>query len=146
MDKGKKSTEWAAALLIQGWISLAFWMVIGLFLEGLMGYKIPAYLEDSQRRELFRLAHTHGTLLGLLLIIGAICAKQFALEIGAPPRLALKIGTILMPTAFFIAGIWHSETDPGLAIWLVPVAAILNIWAVITFALSALKIKNEHGD
>ncbi|MEW6129868.1 MAG: hypothetical protein AB1757_22700 [Acidobacteriota bacterium] len=145
MASDEKSLGWLKPMLVQGWASIAFWMMFGLLLEGLIGYKIPAYLEDAQRRELFRLAHTHGTLLGLLLVIGALCAKNFALEIVKAPRVALRLGVVLMPLGFFLSGIRHTETDPGLAIWLVPVAALLIIWAAIAFVLALLKFNDEKG-
>lgn len=130
-----------AGTLFQGWLSLALWMVVGLLLEGLMAYKTPAYLRDDERRELFRLAHTHGTFLGLVLIAAALCGQRFLL---APPRVArraLQLGASLMPIGFLLAGIWHYESDPGLAIWLVPVAAVLLVFAVISFALASAKQK-----
>jgi hypothetical protein len=122
---------------VQGWISIAIWMTFGLLLEGLLGYKTPAYLLDNERRELFRLAHTHGTLLSLLLIAAALCSQRFNL---APPRAALaslRVGAALLPLGFLFAGIWHYESDPGLAIWLVPPAALLLIFGVIAFALAS---------
>src|SRR5438128_12188073 len=98
----------ADRLLRQGWVSVAVWMSVGLLLEGLLGYKIPAYLNDPQRRELFRLAHTHGTLLGILLIVAAlVLARGVTAPTLAVP--ALRIGAVLMPVGFFIAGIWHTE-------------------------------------
>jgi uncharacterized YccA/Bax inhibitor family protein len=122
----------------QGWISIAIWMTFGLLLEGLLAYKTPAYLLDNERRELFRLAHTHGTLLGLLLLVSALCGQRFNLS---PPRLAitaLRVGAALMPLGFLLAGIWHYESDPGLAIWLVPPSALLLIFAVVAFAIASL--------
>ena len=99
----------ADRLLRQGWVSVAVWMSVGLLLEGLLGYKIPAYLNDPQRRELFRLAHTHGTLLGILLIVAAlVLARGVTAPTLAVP--ALRIGAVLMPVGFFIAGIWHKFT------------------------------------
>ena len=65
-------------MIRQGWVSVAVWMSFGLLLEGLLGYKIPTYLNDPQRRELFQLAHTHGTLLGLVLIGAALCGRAGA--------------------------------------------------------------------
>lgn len=126
-------------MLFQGWVSIALWMSIGLLLEGLLGYKIPAYLSDPQRRELFRLAHTHGTFLGLVLIAAALCAR---LTGGSPPRLAriaLRAGSILMPVGFLLAGISHPEGDPGPAIWMVPPAALMLIFGVIAMALAFFK-------
>ena len=119
-------------------------MVFGLLLEGLLGYKTPAYLQDEQRRELFRLAHTHGTFLGLVLIAAALCGRLFDLFPPRPARIALRVGALLMPVGFLLAGIWHYESDPGLAIWLVPPAALLLVFAAITFAL-AIRAKTREG-
>ncbi|HEX8088130.1 MAG TPA: hypothetical protein VF762_04715 [Blastocatellia bacterium] len=143
MAKGKSNpaTEQSASfsrMMFQGWVSIAVWMSAGLLLEGLLGYKIPSYLNDVQRRELFRLAHTHGTFLGLVLIAAALCMHR-----GAPlPRaasLSLSIGSVLMPLGFLLAGIWHPEGDPGPAIWLVPPSALLIIFGAIAFALAHSK-------
>ena len=124
-----------AGLLRQGWISVACWMVVGLLLEGLLGYKAPGYLGDPQRRELFRLAHSHGVLLGVILIIAALTAERY----GLPPRLAqlaLRIGAVMMPVGFLLAGVWHPEGDPGLAIWMVPPGALLVIFGAVAMALN----------
>jgi hypothetical protein len=125
-----------SGLLFQGWLSLALWMGVGLLLEGLLGYKIPSYLQDEIRRELFRLAHAHGALIGLLLIIAALCVKGFGIELARPAQQALRIGVLLLPLGFFLAGISHPEGDPGLAIWIVPVGAILILFGVVALALS----------
>jgi hypothetical protein len=127
------------ALLTQGWLSIAFWMSVGLLLEGLLGYKIPAYLSDPQRRELFRLAHAHGTLLGVILIAAGLCAERFATALPKAARFALRLGSILMPVGFFVSGIWHTESDPGLAIWLVPPGALMVIFGAVVLALTCLK-------
>jgi hypothetical protein len=112
-------------------------MIVGLLLEGLMAYKTPAYLQDSERRELFRLAHTHGTFLGLVLIAAALCAERFKLLPARAASGALRLGAVLMPLGFLLAGVWHYESDPGLAIWLVPAGALLLIFGVISFALAS---------
>lgn len=121
-------------MMKQGWIGVALWMLFGLLLESLMAYKIPTYLEDPQRRELFRLAHAHGALLSLILIIAG--------GLGNPTRYAraaLRIGSVLMPIGFLLAGVRHPESDPGLAIWLVPPGALLMIFGAFAMALSAPK-------
>ncbi|HXG93537.1 MAG TPA: hypothetical protein VNN73_14405 [Blastocatellia bacterium] len=130
--------NWHARMMFQGWASLAAWMSFGLLLEGLLGYKIPGYLADPQRRELFTLAHTHGTLLGVVLVAAALCGQRGA----APARsavIALQLGAILLPLGFLLAGIWHTEGDPGLAIWLVPPAALMVIFGAIFMALAYSK-------
>ena len=126
-------------LLLQGWVSIAIWMSFGLLLEGLLGYKIPVFLEDGQRRELFRLAHTHGTLLSLVLVAAALCLRLF--EIRPPPVAlnALRLGALLMPLGFLLSGMWHPEGDPGVAIWLVPPGALMVIFGAIATALASRK-------
>ncbi|MGA9771387.1 MAG: hypothetical protein WBV94_20305 [Blastocatellia bacterium] len=133
------TTDYGDRMIFQGWLSVAIWMSVGLLLEGLLGYKIPAYLNDPQRRELFRLAHTHGTFLGLVLVAAALCAERYESQIPRIARMALKTGSILMPVGFLLAGIWHPEGDPGPAIWIVPPAALMLIFGVIAIILAFFK-------
>jgi hypothetical protein len=126
-------------MMIQGWVSLAVWMSVGLLLEGLLGYKIPAYLSDPQRRELFRLAHTHGTFLGLVLVAAALCVQRYESLLPRIAQIALRAGSLLMPVGFLLAGIWHPEGDPGPAIWVVPPAALMIIFGTIAIVLTYFK-------
>ena len=121
-------------MMKQGWAGLAFWMALGFLLESLMAYKAPLYLEDSQRRELFRLAHTHGTLLSAVLILAALTEIRWG-TLPSFAKTALRSGALLMPTGFLLAGIWHPEGDPGVAIWLVPPGALLMIFGVVATAI-----------
>jgi hypothetical protein len=132
-------TDPSRAMLFQGWLGLALWMSFGLLLEGLLGYKIPAYLNDVQRRELFQLAHAHGTLLSVVILVAALCLRSFAVELPRPAALALRSGSLLMPLGFLFAGISHPEGDPGVAIWLVPFAALLVIFGAISLAFACRK-------
>jgi hypothetical protein len=139
--------RWSTQTLLQGWISIAVWMTLGLLLEGLLGYKTPAYLLDNERRELFRLAHAHGTLLGLLLVAAALCDAKFKLAAPRSVWLSLRVGAGLMPLGFLLAGIWHYESDPGLAIWLVPPAALLLICGVVAVAFACrARLREEVND
>jgi hypothetical protein len=134
-DEPASLLDGARGLVVQGWWSIAGWMTIGLLLEGLLAFRAPLYLDDPQRRELFRLAHAHGTLLGLLLLAAAWCGDRF----GAPPRagvLAMRAGAVLMPAGFFLAGVWHPEGDPGWAIWLAPPGALLILFGAVTMGLA----------
>ncbi len=122
-------------MIAQGWIGVAVWMTLGLLLEGLLAYRAPSYLEDAQRRELFRLAHAHGTALNGLLVLAGLTLQQLK---GFPnlAALALRAGSLLMPIGFLLAGISHPEGDPGLGIWLVPPGALLMIFGVTALAIS----------
>ena len=69
-------------MIRQGWISLAVWIAFGILIEGFIGFRSPALLDDSVRREMFRLAHAHGTLLNLVLLAAAICARLDLIRLG----------------------------------------------------------------
>ena len=56
----ERDHTWARGAAFQSFVSVAAWLTFGLVLEGFLGYKTLAYLQDSVRRELFRLAHAHG--------------------------------------------------------------------------------------
>jgi hypothetical protein len=129
---------------VQGWASIALWMTVGLFLEGLIGYKSPPYLGDSVRRELFRLAHAHGALLGVLLVVASLTVRARIARVSRAAAFALRTGSVLMPVGFFFGGVWHPEGDPGLAIWLVPPGALLVIFGSISIALSAMGLKSSR--
>ena len=137
IDASDEPSKKYSRLAFQGWLSLAFWMSFGLLLESLMAYKSPAYLDDPQRRELFRLAHAHGSLLGVVLVIAAIWANDIAARLSRSTVTALRLGAVVLPFGFLGAGLWHPESDPGLAIWLVPAGALLLIFGVTSIALSS---------
>ena len=123
----------------QGWISLAFWMSGGLLLEGLIAFRSPAYLQDPVRREMFRLAHTHGTVLSIVLLVSGL---YLAREMISPPSAALwslRLGTILMPVGFLLGGVWHYESDPGILVFLAPLGGLMIIFGVIATAVSSFK-------
>jgi hypothetical protein len=128
-----------AGPLLQGLWGLALWLSFGLLLEGLIGFRTPAYLLDNMRRDLFRLAHAHGTVFSIVLLISALLVERGLLH---PPVIAvrlLQIGTVLMPVGFLLGGLWHIETDPNLFILLSPLGGLLIIFSVIAIAFSYRK-------
>lgn len=138
-EQGAKS-KLIASLIFQAWIGIAFWMSFGLLNEGLIGFRIPGYVADDVRRELFRLAHAHGTLLSLMLLGAAFSVNRLTED--AAPSFGvwpLRIGAVMVPLGFLIGGMWHFKGDPGLGVWLVPPAALLVIFGAITVALASFK-------
>jgi hypothetical protein len=132
----RSTLQKTAALIRQGWISLAAWIVFGILIEGLIGFRSPALLDDSVRRDMFRLAHAHGTLLNLVLIIAAICVQLGLIRLSAMASVGLQISAVLLPVGFLLAGVWHFKDDPGIAIVLVPVGAVLLLVSALWIALS----------
>ena len=125
-----------AGLIRQGWISLALWIAFGILIEGFSAFRSPAYLDDGVRREMFRLAHAHGTLLNLVLIGAAICARLDLIRLGSTTSLGLRSAVLLLPAGFLLAGLWHSKDEPGLAIFLVPVGAVLLLVTTVYISLT----------
>jgi hypothetical protein len=132
-----KASRWQGAMLFHGWLGVTLWLTFGLLLESLMAYKTAAYLGDATRRELFRLAHAHGTLLHVLLIVAALSGSREYIQIPRSARAALRIGVLTLPIGFLLAGMWHPEGDPGIAIWLVPAGALLVIFGGFATALAS---------
>ena len=125
-------------MICQGWISLAAWIVFGLLIEGLIGFRSPALLDDSVRREMFRLAHAHGTILSLLLLVADQYLRSRQIDLPAAAMLSLRIGAAVMPFGFLLGAIWHAETDPNFLIILSPIGGVMLIFGVVAIALTSL--------
>lgn len=124
---------------IQAWFGLLFWMSAGLLFEGLIAFRAPAYLQDPVRRELFRLAHAHGTLLSILfLVVDLYLVKGLV----SPPKIAIRIlqaGVVIMPLGFLLGGAWHYESDPGPLIFFAPLGGLLVIFGIAAIAFSSVR-------
>ncbi len=120
-----------------GWASLAAFALAGLLLETAHGFKWPALVDHETRRTMWRLAHAHGALLGLVHLALAGQLARAPESIGKRPRavsLALCAATVLLPGGFLLGGAWFYEGDPGVGIALVPLGAVALIWACIQLA------------
>lgn len=121
-----------------GWILLAVSLPLGLSLEALHAWKAQAYLQSEVRREMWRLAHAHGTLLGILLLVFAALAPRYlAPEASARIARDLRFGAVLMPLGFFVGGVLNREGDPSLGIVLVPLGALFLIVALVRAAAAS---------
>jgi hypothetical protein len=125
-----------------GWWSLFVFMTAGLALELLHGFKLGFYLDvdNETRRLMWRLAHAHGALLGLVHIAfaatrsmrGAFAGEELASR-------ALLAATVLLPGGFALGGIWIHSGDPGLGVLLVPPGALLLLAAVAITASGSVR-------
>ncbi|HKR13472.1 MAG TPA: hypothetical protein VJT15_15515 [Pyrinomonadaceae bacterium] len=136
MSENRAAQSWIRPAVFQALVGIAVWMTFGLLLEGLIGYKTPAYLQDPVRRELFRLAHAHGTLLSLLLLGVALVCDRFEVKLSDLVTMILRGGVVLMPIGFLLGGLWHYESDPGIGIWLVPAAAVMVVFGVVSVSIA----------
>lgn len=122
--------------LVTGFSLLSVAIPFGVTLEALHGFKVEAYLASEMRREMWRLAHAHGTLLGILcLVFAALAERHIPKQVRRSVALQLTAGALLMPIGFFLGGILNSEGDPSPGIVLVPVGALLLVSALARAAL-----------
>ncbi len=121
-----------------GWWSLLIFLSLGGALEVLHGFKIGFYLDvgNDMRRLMFTLAHAHGTALGVVNIIAGLTARNVKrLVQRRSVSFCLIWAGILFPLGFFLGGIVTYGGDPGLGIWLVPIAAVLLFYSVLRIAI-----------
>jgi hypothetical protein len=131
-----------------GWWCLLIFLMLGLGLEALHGFKVGAYLNVSNetRRLMWTLAHAHGTLLGLVNIAFAFTVRRLAAWPARTRTLAsgsLRSATVLMPAGFFLGGTFVYSGDPGLGILLVPLGGALLFMAVL---LTAMAVSRDATD
>lgn len=130
--------------LCWGWCALLIFLLLGLALEGMHGFKVGWYLDVSSepRRLTWTLAHSHGALLGLVNV-------AFALTLRALPEaasgswvkrasLCLRGATVLLPGGFFLGGIVIYGGDPGILVVLAAVGGVLLAAAVALTARAVL--------
>ena len=121
-----------------GWWALLVFLSLGGLLEIFHGLKIGLYVDvgNDMRRLMFTLAHAHGTALALVNIAAGLTARSLtSLQIRDSVSFSLIWSGILFPLGFFLGGVVTYGGDPGLGIWLVPIAAVLLFYAVIRIAL-----------
>jgi len=136
MDANEPATR---ACLRFGWTWLALFLLLGLTLEALHGVKASWYLDNHLRRELWVLAHAHGTLLALVAV--AYAAGAMPLFADARKRALagrmLRWGALLVPFGFLLGGVGNSESDPSPFILATPVGALMVLHALASAALQA---------
>jgi hypothetical protein len=125
-----------------GWWSLLVFLSLGGGLEALHGFKIGWYVDvgNDMRRLMFTLAHAHGTALALVNIAAGLTARTIPrLDFRGSVSFSLIWAGILFPLGFFLGGVVTYGGDPGLGIWLVPVAALLLFYSVASIAIRVTK-------
>ena len=125
-----------------GWCGLLVFLSLGTFLEALHGFKLGFYLDPGHtlRRQLWTLAHAHGTLLALVNVAFAVGLMHFGRW--TAPRLKLTSfflldALVFIPLGFFLGGLTHTESDPSIGVLLVPLGALLLFIAVASVIWSA---------
>ena len=118
-----------------GWWSLLLFVALGTALEALLAFHVELYKDNQTRRLMWRLAHAHGTLLGLVHIVFALtvyCVGEVR-NWKAASRL-LRAASVLLPGGFFVGGLFTFGSDPGMGVFLAPLGAVFLIVAVFQIA------------
>ena len=131
-----------------GWWSLFVFLILGLALETLHGFKVGFYLDvtNATRRLMWTLAHTHGALLGVVHVVTALVLRTFPdiARSRCPLMSGALIGaSVLLPGGFFLGGVSFYSGDPGIGIALVPLGAACLLVAVFQLARTS---GSERGD
>jgi hypothetical protein len=105
---------------------------LGFALELAHALKLSPYLDVPLRRELLTWAHAHGV--GLALVLLAYGASGIA---AANNVKWLAIGALAVVSGFALASVDLHESDPGVAIVLVPLGALLVLRALFVAARTA---------
>lgn len=115
-----------------GLLALFVFSALGLVLETLHGFKLGFYLDvdNETRRLMWRLAHAHGALLGLVNV-------GYALSVHAWPKLedrlaarALLSALWLMPLGFLLGGAFARGGDPGLSVGLAAAGGVALLFGL----------------
>lgn len=128
-----------------GWAMMASFLLLGLALELLHGFKIQWYLAmaNETRRLLWTLAHAHGVLLGLLNVVYALSLRNFPVR-GSRLDLSSGLligGSICLPVGFLLGGIVVHGGDPNAFIALSPIGG-----ALLAVALPMIAYNFMHRD
>lgn len=126
-----------------GWQSLFLFALLGVALEAMHAWKLDVYLHPANetRRLLLRLAHAHGLGLAMLHIAYAFTASSLRVA----PKFAspcLTGALVAMPAGFLLGGLSHQGGDPGAWIALVPLGALLLLFAIASTARAVRRDTN----
>jgi hypothetical protein len=116
--------------LAMGWCLLSLFIALGMALEGMLAFKLGWFLDlaNETRRLLFRLAHAHGVLLGLVNIAVALSLPHRvprAARVEVWISRCLLLGSALLPAGFLLGGVVVLGGDPNPAILLSAIGAPL---------------------
>lgn len=131
-----------------GWSALTVFVLGGLVLEALHGLKIAGYLdpENATRRELWTLAHAHGTLIAVVNLVFAAFVGQRGEWSGSEiASRSFVAALVLVSLGFFLGGAMPGPTDPGVGIWLVPPGGFALLVACVLVARRALRRDDKEA-
>lgn len=122
-----------------GFSSLLIWALFGTALEAMHGFKVGPYLDDELARSMLRLGHAHGVGLAIVVLVYGVAGAPLFADGGRAAGRLLRIAAVLIPIGFALSAIGHPESDPGIAIFLVPPGAACLVTALAWAAVRAFR-------
>jgi hypothetical protein len=112
----------------------------GWSLLRMIARRIPGYLDNPVRQNLFRAGHAHAGVLLMLALVGILYVDQTDLSGGARTlvRTGLALAPILMPAGFFFSVLRPSDDRPNRLIVLVYLGALSLAASTVTLGVSLL--------
>ena len=112
----------------------------GWSLLRMIARRVPGYLDNPVRQNLFRAGHAHAGVLLLLTLVGILYVDQTDLSGGARTlvRTGLALAPILMPAGFFFSVLRPDADRPNRLIVLVYLGALSLAAAAVTLGVSLL--------
>ena len=112
---------------------------LGLLLEAMHGFKLGFYLnvDNETRRLLWRLAHAHGALLGLINVAYALTARAWPKVEDRLAAGALLCALWLMPLGFLLGGAFARGADPGSSVALAAFGGVALLFGLGKIAWKA---------
>jgi hypothetical protein len=122
-----------------GFWALCAFSALGLLLEALHGFKLGFYLnvDNETRRLLWRLAHAHGALLGLVNVCYALAERSWPRLADSSAARALLAALLLMPTGFILGGVFAHGGDPGASVGLAAAGGVALLFGLGKIAWKA---------
>ena len=102
--------------------------------------RVPGYLDNPVRQNLFRAGHAHAGVLLMLALVGILYVDQTDLSGGTRTlvRTGLALAPILMPAGFFFSVLRPSDDRPNRLIVLVYLGALSLAVSAVTLGVSLL--------
>ena len=112
----------------------------GWSLLHMIARRIPGYLDNPVRQNLFRAGHAHAGVLLMLALVGILYVDQSDLSPGTRTlvRTGLALAPILMPAGFFFSVLRPDADRPNRLIVLVYLGALSLAAAAVTLGVSLL--------
>lgn len=101
----------------------------------------PVYMANALRHDLFRAGHAHAGVLVILSLVLQILVDQAELSSALKwiARVAAPIAAVLISAGFFLSAISPSSSQPGQAIALVYVGAVLMAASTLLTGIGLLR-------